>query len=314
MEKDIYARGTALAAQHRIADWFESFMALAREKNAASAWVPQVTPQLPHEAQHDRELRAYQRQVGIARGPGLCIEGGDRLDGPAINRGNITDAVRKWQNSTPQLAVIDGFLTPEALEALRRYCWGSDIWRVGYPDGYVGAFPEYGFAAPLLAQIVEEFRATFAEICGDHPLKYIWAFKYDSEKRGIGIHADEAAVNVNFWITPDDANLDPDGGGLAIWDKAAPQDWDFSKYNRDVSAIRDFLRENGAHKLTVPHQANRAVIFNSDLFHETDTIRFRPGYLNRQINVTVLYGDRHAERPKGDDDTVAAQAQHCLRS
>ena len=36
------------------------------------------------------------------------------------------------------------------------------------------------------------------------------------------MHADAAAVNVNFWLTPDDANLDPDGGGLVVWDKEAP--------------------------------------------------------------------------------------------
>ena len=66
-------------------------------------------------------------------------------------------------------------------------------------------------------------------------------FKYDSSLTGINMHADFAAVNVNFWITPDEANLDPDSGGLVIWDKAAPLDWDFAKYNNDEAAIRDFL-------------------------------------------------------------------------
>ena len=32
-------------------------------------------------------------------------------------------------------------------------------------------------------------------------------------------------------------------------------------------------------------------MFDSDLFHATDTIRFKPGYENRRINFTVLYGD-----------------------
>ena len=62
--------------------------------------------------------------------------------------------------------------------------------------------------------------------------KYIWAFKYDSSLAGIGIHADSAAVNVNFWITPDEANLDPEHGGLVVWDKAAPLDWDFDAFQR----------------------------------------------------------------------------------
>ena len=57
-------------------------------------------------------------------------------------------------------------------------------------------------------------------------------------------------------------------------------------------AIRDFLDGNGAKSITVPYRANRAVIFDSDLFHETDRIRFKEGYLNRRINVTMLYGRR----------------------
>ena len=137
----------------------------------------------------------------------------------------------------------------------------------------------------------------FSDICGYHALKYIWGFKYDSSLEGIGIHADAAAVNVNFWITPDDANLDPESGGLVVWDRAAPLDWDFAKFNRDEDAIRDFLAQSGAKSLTIPYRANRAVIFDSDLFHQTDTIRFKPGYCNRRINVTLLYGERDPGTP-----------------
>jgi hypothetical protein len=158
--------------------------------------------------------------------------------------------------------------------------------------GYLGAFPEAGFAAPLLAQIADEFRDTYPAIFGGHPLRYLWAFKYDSNMSGIQIHADEAAVNVNFWITPDEANLDPAHGGLVVWDKAAPLDWDFDQYNGDIDLPRRFLKDSGSKSVTVPYRANRAVIFDSDLFHETDTITFKDGYENRRLNVTLLYGRR----------------------
>ena len=123
----------------------------------------------------------------------------------------------------------------------------------------------------------------------------------DSELKGVNIHADFAAVNVNFWITPDAANRDPQSGGLVIWDVAAPIDWDFTRYNNDEAAIRKFLGDSGAKSMTVPYRANRAVIFDSDLFHETDRIDFQTGYLNRRINITMLYGrrksaDGHSER------------------
>ena len=188
--------------------------------------------------------------------------------------------------------MIDNLLTAEALEAMRRYCWGSDMWRSAYDPGYIGAFPESGFAAPLLAQIVEEFRTVFSDICGDHALKYIWGFKYDSSLEGIGIHADAAAVNVNFWITPDEANLNPQSGGMVIWDAVAPSDWEIERYNGDDDAVRAYLAEVESKAITVPYRANRAVIFDSDLFHETDRIEFREGYENRRVNVTMLYGRR----------------------
>ena len=102
------------------------------------------------------------------------------------------------------------------------------------------------------------------------------------------------AVNVNFWITPDDANLDPTCGGLIVWDKEAPDDWDFKEYNSDKNThkIREFLDRNHAKAITVPYRQNRAVIFNSNLFHETDQLAFKNDYESRRINVTLLYGSR----------------------
>ena len=135
-------------------------------------------------------------------------------------------------------------------------------------------------------------RDTFPAIFAAHPLRYLWGFKYDSSLSGIGIHADFAAVNVNFWITPDDANLNPENGGLVIWDASAPLDWDFELYNNNPEAAYALLAREGAKPVTIPYRCNRAVIFDSDLFHATDTIAFKEGYYNRRINVTMLYGRR----------------------
>ena len=153
-----------------------------------------------------------------------------------------------------------------------------------------------GFSSPLLLQISEELRLRFPGIFKQHRLRQSWAFKCDSERRGLNMHADAAAVNVNFWITPDEANLDPDHGGLIVWDREAPKEWNFREYNSTAMepAIREFLRRAGAQPVTVPYRANRALIFNSDLFHETDRIDFKDGYEHRRINITFLYGKRFA--------------------
>jgi len=252
----------------------------------------------PQKSRHDREQRDYLTAIGI-RGNGnsdiFHLAEGGQLAEPALNAGDTNDEVsERWRRSSPRVVVIDDFLTNEALDGLRRFCWGSTVWRRVHKGGYLGASPELGFACPLLFQIADELRRKYPTVFASHQLELFWAFKYDSQLPGIEVHADFAAVNVNFWITPDDANLDPKSGGIVIWDKAAPLDWDFAKYNADTPSAREFLAHAGARSVTVPYRSNRAVIFDSNLFHETDRIVFKEGYLNRRINITLLYGLREA--------------------
>jgi tetratricopeptide (TPR) repeat protein len=243
----------------------------------------------PSLSDHGREQAAHRGRPATGR---IEIAGGARLAGPAVNpRNNIAEISEAWRSSRPQLVVVDDLLTPEALDGLRRFCLESTIWREGF-DGYVGARPQSGFACPLIAQVAEDFAATYPAIFQDHPLLFAWAFNYQQGLDGIKVHADFAAVNVNFWITPDEANLDPATGGLSVWDVAAPLDWDFDRYNSHEAPIRAFLAESGARATKIPYRCNRAVVFDSDLFHETDTMSFRPGYDSRRINITLLYGTR----------------------
>ena len=251
----------------------------------------QPTPQ--HKVQHDQEQRDY-LSGGKAGGmaPIFNLEEGARIPGRAVNPDSSGDVAARWQGSSPQHVVIDNLLTDAGLAALRRFCWRSTIWHNAHSNGYLRAMPEHGFACPLLAQIDEELRGTYPSILGRHPLLRWWGFKYDGRLKGTNVHADFAAININFWIAPDEANLDPESGGLIVWDKAAPPDWGFAQYNGAGQTVRDYLTEAGAKAVTVPHRANRAVVFDSDLFHETDRIAFKEGYLNRRINITMLYGRR----------------------
>jgi len=220
------------------------------------------------------------------------------FSGTALSESLDTDAVEAdYFARTPGITWIDNLLSSAALEALRQYCLKSTIWfDFNHPDGYLGAVFENGFTDPLLLQICDELKLKFPKIFGAYPLMQMWAFKYDSQLRGIQLHGDVAAVNLNFWITPDDANLDADSGGLRIWDKAAPPDWNFNDFNSGTeqaqARVQQFLRDNGAKEIAVPYRQNRAVVFNSDLFHATDHFCFKDGYENRRINITMLFGLR----------------------
>jgi hypothetical protein len=113
--------------------------------------------------------------------------------------------------------------------------------------------------------------------------------------KGVNLHADVAAINVNFWIGPDEGNENLAQGGLLVWDQESPADWSFDEYNANQSRMRHFLEQSEAQAIQVPHRCNRALVFNSTLFHETDQIQFRPDYVNRRINITLLYGIRLLE-------------------
>jgi tetratricopeptide (TPR) repeat protein len=225
----------------------------------------------------------------------LVCEPPARLEQGALNAALDADEVeRRYHARRPEVTFIDGLLNDAALDALRRFCREATIWKKDYENGYCGAFLGDGFASPLLFQIADELRLKFPRIFKHHRLTQAWAFKHDSARRGLNIHADAAAVNVNFWITEDEANLNPSTGGLVVYDKEAPSDWNFKEYNseRNKPKILRWLEEAGAQAVTIPYRANRAVVFNSDLFHETDDVSFKDDYLSRRINITLLYGYR----------------------
>ena len=159
---------------------------------------------------------------------------------PAINRTLDRAAVESdYYRNAPGITWIDNILDREALDALYRFCLDSTIWfKFNYENGYLAAVMGDGFFCPLLAQIAEELPKALPGIFRDHRLTQMWAFKYDEQTSGgVRMHADFAAVNVNFWITPDDANLSPESGGLTVWDKEAPLDWDFERFNNDQAAM-----------------------------------------------------------------------------
>ena len=235
---------------------------------------------------------SYNRLIHIVKAPKLKEE--------VINNSlNIEQITNDYFNHEFGLTYIDNFLSSKAIESLRDFLLESTIWFNLKQNGYVGAFLREGFANPLIIQIADELKTKFPKIFKNYPINHIWAFKYDSRAknkksslRGINVHADFAAINVNFWITPKKANLNPKSGGLIVYDVEAPKEWDFNTFNNDEKRIREELKKSQGNTKVIPYNENRAVIFNSNLFHETDSYEFKEGYENRRINVTLLFGRR----------------------
>jgi tetratricopeptide (TPR) repeat protein len=190
-----------------------------------------------------------------------------------------------------RLVVIDDFLSPEALKALRTFCEEATVWKSYNRHGYAGALVALGFSPPVLLAIADELRKAMPEVIGDQPLLQAWGYKYDQRMQGIKMHADFAKVNVNFWITPDEACEDPTTGGMVVYDLPVPRSWTFANYNSDPERLAAYVKLHGAKPVRVPYRENRCVLFDSSLIHVTDSMRFKPGYENRRVNVTLLYGN-----------------------
>lgn len=218
----------------------------------------------------------------------------DRLEGPAVNPDlDVAAITSAYFDTAPGITFFDDFLVEEALLAVRKFLLESTFWYdFNHTGGYLGAYIQEGFIAPLLIQIADELSNRFPTVFRGANLRHLWSYKYNSDLNGIGPHADEAFVNLNFWLTPDAANLDPDHGGLIVYKTEAPLDWDLEKFNAENSKLMDYQREHDQGSITVPHKQNRAVMFNSNIIHETDRFHFREGYENRRMNVTMLFGDR----------------------
>jgi tetratricopeptide (TPR) repeat protein len=208
---------------------------------------------------------------------------------------NWMDIEEKYFSSEHEAIYIDDFLNSEALEAFYLYSLFAKVWNKEYKSCYLGAFGNQGFISPLHLQLGVELKKAMPNIFKDYPLTQMWGFKYDTQLgKGINVHADFAKINLNFWITPDDSNLGPSSGGLKVYKFPAPSSWTFKDYNASAENIYSFLEENSLDFIKIPYRCNRAVLFNSALFHETDQINFKEGYTNRRINMTYLFGSQLA--------------------
>ena len=214
-------------------------------------------------------------------------------------------------SSAPGVIVIDDLLSPETLSLLRHLLLRNTHWfqtKTPLDFGkYVGSYIDDGLNDPIFLRLAKEIHQKMPRIMEGHPLRYMWAYKYDSEwESGINLHADMAAVNVNIWLSADGADLMEEGygGGLVVYTARPPPDWTFESYNaRTDHVVEELLRPANFANVTVHHRPNRAVIFDSALFHRTERYRFKRGYENGRINLTLLFGEM---RRVGDDGSCSS--------
>lgn len=237
-------------------------------------------------SEREKIFRSYNRLVYRPEDPTLPTP----VLGGAWDAGVIE---ANYATAQPAVVVVDDWLCDAALRALRGFCEEATVWfDCKEPGGYLGAYMNDGFDPEVLVTAAEELKSRLPKIFRDHHLSQMWAFKYGSGEAGTRKHADKAAVNVNFWITPDRACLDPSTGGIRIYPVAVPSNWGFDRYNREPEALEALVASSEGRPIDIPYRCNRCVIFDSSLVHESMPLQFLPGYEDRRVNVTMLFGDR----------------------
>ena len=237
------------------------------------------------------------QKIGSSYNHAIYCPNAPRIKSGAINKGlNFQKIENEYFSSSVSVITLDNFLKPETLFKLREFCLESTIFFEASGNSFTGSTISSGFNCYLLSQIADEIKDSFPRILGEHSLGNIWIYRYNNQSKGVVAHADEGAVTFNLWITPSQANLYPKGGGLIVYTKEFPCDWDFRYYNtmKNTTIVEDEITKSLADSdtVTIPHRQNRAALFNSNLFHKSDQIHFKEGYENRRMNITFLFGKR----------------------
>jgi tetratricopeptide (TPR) repeat protein len=275
----------------------ERFELLARNYETVGRNFPQTVTRLS-DADLDLLGEDYNTAISLADAPEIAA-------GTVCKRSDSAKIAQLFSIGHSGAAYFDGFLTAQALASLKRYLLESTIWHdFGHIGGFVASYLEDGLACPLVLQIVEEVRAAFPDLLAQYPLSQAWAFKGLVSKSAVDVHADDAALSLNFWVTRLDANLRPGHGGLVVYRTPPPTDWAVEGYETDRSRIATFLEQNAGGKLVVPYRENRAVLFESRLFHHSDDVEFQAGYEDHRINISLLFG----ARPAGHEQTLPHRA------
>ena len=204
-----------------------------------------------------------------------------------------------------EVVVVDDLLSKWSLDLVYNFCLEATIfWEHKLGGKYLGAYTYFGLYNEMMQTITKELRKVLPNVIGDQLLRNFWSYKYlggsdddeDTEEShsediqsGVPPHADLASVNLNLWITPDSANLNPNIGGLDVWKYHVNSALEFNEFQKlKYGEAHRVLEES--EKISIPYKRNRMVLFKSDLVHATGKLKFKKGYKNRRINLTWLFG------------------------
>jgi hypothetical protein len=186
--------------------------------------------------------------------------------------------------------VVDDFLPPDQFAQTREYLLQHWAWR--YKNWSNRYLHNYEIDTETLDLVAKELEGSLSDAAG-RPISRVaqWAILANQDS-GLRPHADNGTFVVNFWLTPDEYNLDSDSGGMVLFDVRRPEnimspEFQISPQSDEYVAVR-----TRGEKLEIPYRCNRAVIFDARLFHSSLSISFAAdGAQAKRLNVSMIFDD-----------------------
>ena len=263
--------------------------------SASSSWRARTSR--PPQARRRRRRRsppASSSILGEDYNTAINIYSAPEMAGGAVSERPDRDAlIARYRERRSGAIYFDDLLTPRALATLQRYLRESTIWHdFSHIGGFVASYLEDGLACPLLLQIADELRAHVSGAA--RPASADPGLGVQGARSGGGGRRARRRCRGQRQFLGHARRRQPGAGSrrAAGLPHAAACRLGAQVYDADQARIVTFLEQQADNTLLVPYRENRAVLFESRLFHYSDAPNFDKSYENHRINLTMLFG-RH---------------------
>lgn len=196
----------------------------------------------------------------------------------------------EYVGSTPyNYAVLDNFFVPDAFASIRKQLLSSWGWQ--YKNWQANELYVRDPEILEIQSVATELKKRLPTVLDGLDFVRCWSFMHQRNV-GLNVHADNGAVTVDVWMTPDEFNLAPEAGGIRFFDVKRDAEMLIHEFNTVEWAEEYFKKHTKGMSETVTYRCNRAVLFDASTFHESDRVNFRQDSAHAyRINLSLLFDD-----------------------
>ena len=180
---------------------------------------------------------------------------------------------RSFHQTSPfNYAVLDDFFTESAFNSLRNGLLSH--WGWSYLSLEAHEIHIRNFENAVLRGVIDGLKGNLPSVLEKRDCVATLAFLY-IQNTGLYPHSDLASVSVNTWMTPNEFNLEPETGGIVLYDVKRTDEMMVHEFNAAPFSVDYFKSKTQGGSVVIPYRCNRTVIFDSRTFHASDRLNFK---------------------------------------